>query len=824
MARPQEIVLTPPSRDRTAELLKPTAKVNGIDFVELGATVPSVPFVLRVHFLNKVPLTPTPTASMITIGGGDRIPSVNVIGTPTVSVDTEDRPLLVLQVQNPQDLLNTEEPPGDFSNYTLTIAGIQSLDPRFSSVVFSFRALCPSDFDCAPVPATCPADDSPLPPIDYTAKDFQSFRQALLAFSALRYPGWQERSEADFGLMFAEVLSAVGDELSYLQDRVAAEATLETATQRRSLVSLARLVDYEPAPAISGTTTIMCRVAQGTSSVPAGVRISAVGPDGSPVPFEIGTGLNGLSTFPASFAWNFPLLAYWWDDGEECLPRGSTEMWVQAQGLGLKGFDPTTGTLGTALLIQTDLPGQSIREIVHVTEAIEEIDPLFADVFGNLPAKLTHIKWAATEALQHDHDLPNTLVGGNLLPATQGQRVTDVFAIPADVVQGEPSPPQGVPLAIARWGPNSNVQQPVWVFRWPLQQQPLAWLNGDPTVGPQPEILLTQKLPSVQPWTFELRMLDAGIGEQAFTLDPVAWRATGLAPDGSPLAFDIDGDQGTTIRFGDGVFGVEPPHGSLFQVTYRVGLGATGNVAADTITLVDPSWASLVTAASNPFPVTDASDAETPVHIQRSAPQAFRAQQFRAVRPEDYEAAAESLPWVLKAGTSFRWTGSWLTVFTAADPKGATLVGPQDEIDLIQLLDRRRLVGYESYSPPPVHVSIDLEITVCIRPEWLPGDVERLVLDRLGTSIETSDRTDFFFSDHFAFGTPLFRSRLEAAIQSVPGVRGVLSILYRRRGTSAAFLDLPEVLGVGSNEILRVDNDPSFPERGTIRVIAEGGR
>ena len=47
-----------------------------------------------------------------------------------------------------------------------------------------------------------------MPPIDYLAKDFLSFRQALLDFSALRYPQWQERSEADFGVMFLEALSA----------------------------------------------------------------------------------------------------------------------------------------------------------------------------------------------------------------------------------------------------------------------------------------------------------------------------------------------------------------------------------------------------------------------------------------------------------------------------------------------------------------------------------------------------------------------------------------------------------------------------------------
>ena len=88
--------------------------------------------------------------------------------------------------------------------------------------------------------------------------------------------------------------------------------------------------------------------------------------------------------------------------------------------------------------------------------------------------------------------------------------------------------------------------------------------------------------------------------------------------------------------------------------------------------MIDPATARSSTAARNPFAVTDGADAETADHIRRMAPQAFRAVQYRAVLAEDYEAAAETLPWVQKAGTSFRWTGSWMTVFTAVDPLAAS--------------------------------------------------------------------------------------------------------------------------------------------------------
>src|SRR5262249_48105437 len=138
--------------------------------------------------------------------------------------------------------------------------------------------------------------------INYLAKDFLSFRQALLDFSALRYPAWQERAEADFGVMFLEALSALADDLSYTQDRVAAEATLVTATQRRSTIRHARLVDYDPVPAIGATVMLQFDVQDGVSEIPAGIAVSAPGPDGTPIPFETGTGLRDRMLDPKSGA------------------------------------------------------------------------------------------------------------------------------------------------------------------------------------------------------------------------------------------------------------------------------------------------------------------------------------------------------------------------------------------------------------------------------------------------------------------------------------------------------------------------------------------
>jgi hypothetical protein len=781
-------------RDRIAALLA-SSSFNGVDFVTVDIIDPRT---LYVHFLNAVAVAAPGLAATIT--GGDSIPIIPVLPIDPLAdwgTDAEGRPLLTLHAKVD----------GDFSEYLLTLSGSPTLDPFAATSNFSFKANCPSDFDCAPAPVVCPPDDTPVPPIDYLAKDFLSFRQALLDYSALRYPAWQERSEADFGLMIAEVLSATADELSYLQDRVAAEAMLETATQRRSLVSLARLVDYEPRPATSATTLLQLDVSAAQALAP-GARIFAALADGGRAPFEIGTGLTDTQTYPVAKLWNFGIKPYWFDDSQKCWPQGVTDLWVQGTGFGF--------TTGQAILIQTDLPGESLRHIVHLTApGAESVDPLFG------PTPVTHLVWGPDEALPRGLDLTNTLLAGNIVPATQGARVNEVFAVGT-----APSTAPDVALAIARRGPNGSDANPNYVFRYPLKQSPLAWLaQTDASLPPTPEILVGQQLPTPRDWAFAPGgLLNSQAGDLAFALDPVAWRAVGFTNAGRPNQYDIDGDGGDTIRFGDDVFGASPTDQDLFQVTYRIGIGAGGNVAADTVNQVDPATAGVILAARNPFPVTDGADAETAVHIGRMAPQAFRAVQFRAVRPEDYEEAAETLPWVQKAGTSFRWTGSWATVFTAVDPRGTEQIALDEEIQLVELLNRRRLAGYESYAPNPNYLPIDLKIELCAQPGWLDGDVEAGVLDRLGSATRPDDAAGFFFADRFSFGSPLYRSRLEAAIQAVPGVLGVKSILYRQRGTFTGFEDLPEVLTPAPTQILRVDNDPSFPERGVIRVIVEGGR
>src|SRR4029077_14766282 len=93
-----------------------------------------------------------------------------------------------------------------------------------------FRLACDQQIDCQ-TPALEPGRQPDVPVVvDYLAKDYSSFRQALLDYIPTRLPNWTERSEADIGMMLLELFALTADNLSYMQDRVANEAFLGTAT------------------------------------------------------------------------------------------------------------------------------------------------------------------------------------------------------------------------------------------------------------------------------------------------------------------------------------------------------------------------------------------------------------------------------------------------------------------------------------------------------------------------------------------------------------------------------------------------------------------
>ena len=110
-----------------------------------------------------------------------------------------------------------------------------------------------------------------------------------------------------------------------------------------------------------------------------------------------------------------------------------------------------------------------------------------------------------------------------------------------------------------------------------------------------------------------------------------------------------------------------------------------------------------------------------------------------------------------------------------------------------------------------------------MQPGHYPGDVEARIIEALTGKRRPHHPLAFFDPDHFTFGDPLRRSALEAAVQSTPGVHGVEDIRIRaRRITDWREFDEPD-FRVGATQIIRLQNDPVVPERGSLIVHARDG-
>jgi hypothetical protein len=819
--------------DRIEQLLDQTA-VTGIDYIYVAEDQVT----LKIHFhIKGDPPAVTPadilsglTSEQVSIYPAQTGPDQEIIAVSTLQWIESDT-VLELVVERP----------GGFANYILSIDD-ERVDGQFNDITFSFKANCESHLDCKQPDHDCPDEAEVDFPVDYEARDFWSLRRALTDFAALRYPDWQDRLEADAGMMLLEVMSALGDELGYYQDRVAREAYLETATQRRSLRHHARLVDYEMHEGLAAATWLDISVKAADSGVLlAGADVWAESDKGETVYFEVGNGLQDIingETFFVDAAIN-SLAPHIWDEDHQCLEVGATEIFVNGWHKTNLPFNTTTDDdipCRWMLLKTTPIDPAVIerRWLVCVVEINELEDPLSVDPLCH---NITQLVWRQSQALPFEMDMAYLEVRGNLVPATAGHYAESYLVTGADIADLTPALPAAQQAlfvrSVERTGSDDSTMH---LYTLPLSDKtPLCWL-GSGAQNARPEVRVAElqwngaameEKPGGE-WQWARSFLDEYASlpdDEHFTLEDGNWRrVVGYRRMGEEIVHhDYAGSDGKTLRFGDNAFG-KVPDNRMFKVSYRLGNGRAGNVAADTLVNFDSASLNFIDSITNPLAAENGVDAETAEEVKQLAPEAFRAVTYRAVREEDYREAAERLPWVQRAGARFRWTGSWMTAFVTPDPLGAITVTQSQRQELAVQLDRFRQAGREAVVTDPVYADIDLKISVCVQPFAYPGEVEARVLTALlGNKKQGNKKTTGFFSaDNFTFGDSLRRSRLEAVIQEVPGVRAVGEMQIRRRG----YFDWQVLSGsyeVGQQEVLRLENDPDYPERGTLELTMEGG-
>jgi Baseplate J-like protein len=286
---------------------------------------------------------------------------------------------------------------------------------------------------------------------------------------------------------------------------------------------------------------------------------------------------------------------------------------------------------------------------------------------------------------------------------------------------------------------------------------------------------------------------------------------------------ETEHDGHASIRFGDDYHGKRPDSGTSFTAEYRIGNGSGGNVGLESIVHIASNDARLI-RVSNPMPAQGGVDPESAEQIKRDAPEAFRKQQ-RAVTAQDYAHVSEQHKDVQRAAASFRWTGSWHTVFITADRKGGKKVQDDFEQEIIDHLERYRMAGYDLEVDNPRDVPLKLAMTVCAQADHFRSDVRAALMRVFSKGWRSDGRPALFHPDNFTFGQSVYLSELYTAAQSVQGVASVVIDSFHRLRKPEDSQPLDEgVLRLGRLEIARLDNDPNFPERGVLQLTVGGGK
>jgi baseplate J-like protein len=145
-----------------------------------------------------------------------------------------------------------------------------------------------------------------LPTLSYRVGTHSAFLETMKArLSGRDYPqlaGLTSREPNDGAIALLDAWATVGDVLTFYQERIANEGYLRTATERRSVLELARLVGYRPRPGVSASGYLAYTIDDKFTEealIPAGSRAQSV-----PGPGETAESFETREDLKARAKWN----------------------------------------------------------------------------------------------------------------------------------------------------------------------------------------------------------------------------------------------------------------------------------------------------------------------------------------------------------------------------------------------------------------------------------------------------------------------------------------------------------------------------------------
>ncbi|HEX2268916.1 MAG TPA: putative baseplate assembly protein, partial [Pyrinomonadaceae bacterium] len=548
------------------------------------------------------------------------------------------------------------------------------------------------------------------------------------------------------------------------------------------------------------------------------------------------------------------ILFYTWGDFECCLAKGTTSATLideylpdppakprykkpapkkpveKRRKLNLRAGDvlifeevlsPKTGEAADADLTR--------RHAVLLTCVTPDVDELTGQ-------PILQIEWAEADALPFTlcisstgsapdcEKLENvTVARGNIVLADHGRTIggrvvddrpeEDLGCVPAEETQSEcgyVSCAPEVTIIAGRYRPALD-EAPITYSEWlPQKELSAADLIRQEPRKALPQISLMSRVPGDVTDVFWFPRYDL-LGSLAGDLHYVA---------------EIDNRRRAHLRFSNGDMGRAPIAHEQFRARYRIGNGIAGNVGAEAIShiVLRNNLSGIQLRPRNPMAAGGGVEPEETDRVRLFAPYAFRAELQRAITAEDYAELAQRHPRVQKAMAVLRWTGAWYEVNVAIDPKEQTESSEQllDEVE--SLLRPFRRIGHDVRVTRATYVPLDIEMKICVKPDYLTGHVKAELLDVFSNRVLPDGRLGFFHPDNLTFGSGVMISKLVALAHSVTGVENVV-VTRLQRYREAAGRELADgILKIGPLEIARLDNDLISPENGKIAFTMMGGR
>jgi hypothetical protein len=799
------------NREALNERANNLGTLNGMRLVlvRLDPAVNPTSAILTVHFFNNNEIgnilaaagTPAGARQTFPIAGGTRVPAGPLTGhVQTVAVTGN-------AADNFMDL--TVTPIGDYSVYMLSLDH-PNIDPLFSALTFKFRPGC-FNADCAPdwKPAAARGID---PAIDYLAKDYDSFRHTLMAAMAERVPGWRGTSEADLDQVLIDLLSAAGDELSDMQDRTVQEGYLLSCRSRVSLARHARLMDYHIHQGNQASTYVALELAPASAGVITPGALVAQAATADAVPAS-GTFVNAAAQDVDSLLNAMGL--YTWSDAIPSLAKGATTADLKLAIAGQVAADTVRDLIrkgkirrllvqewlnpATGRVADRDPKKRQLLTLLEGTAGAETLsDPLTAEFF-------VRVRWRDEDKLKANYcftvqcdfgKVENvSRFHGNLIEVRQGAVRNEVFETPSETMTAgafayERSELHGT---ICRLPPG------------------LLAYRDTPVGGDTPPLS-----------TIELKVQTTS-GTDTWEERPNLIHSDDTDEQGDHFMVETDELGASVVQFGNGINGKRLPDKARVLVRYQEAFGPDGNVGADAIrAIVAPPPLLIGATCWNPLDVTNGRAPEPVEKILRRVPEMFRFRQLRAVTLADYVRRAEELPMVSRAAAVYGWTGSWRTVRIAIDPKGTTTLSDDVRRTVARHLDAVRLIGEDLEIRPPRLVPLEIHVSLCVDPEYWPGDLRFVIEQEFSTGYTPDGRPAFFHPDNWTFGQAIYASQILGRLQAIPGVEHVREV-HMKRWTSPSTIQT-ETIAVQPNEIILVNSNPDRMEEGFIDFDLRGGR